>query len=293
MVALVLAFMNDVLAFSVNSKNFLDDLTEIAKFLVLCFVLLGTFKITQSLVNGTGAENWAAQMGSLMAFGMAHRTMGILQKAGIASGIKAATGGATTIKSVSSGVSPILSTGAYVASRPVASAIGSAYSGFKEKVGDSAAKIHQEKGVISSQNSKDPIIKGRYESNFQKIAAERSMQNGSDSRSIKNSISPINHFKAMKDSTMQITGEVGSRIRESAGIPLTKESLTFKEKATLATNQIFNGGEVVNNSIQKESFSANRNTLNEVQIAEKLQKMNFSEMLEKGDQDDRDNFRAD
>lgn len=283
MVALVLAFINETLQFSVNSDNFLEGLTEIAKMLVLCFILLGTFKITQSLVNGTGAEKWAGQMGTLLSAGFAHRAMGVAQKIGMGGASVGTAVGGSIIKNVSSGVGSALSTGAYVASRPIASAIGSSVNGFKSGLSESSAKIHQNKGVKPSKKNSTPILRGRYESNFQKVAGQRAEQKNRNPMSIRSSISPVSHLKAMKDSTFQIPGAVKANVFDKVGIPETSQKLTLREKATLGANQLFNGGEVNPTSIsgqdKSKSFNANRNTLNENEIADRLKKMNFTEML--------------
>ena len=308
MVALILAFINETLQFTVNSNNFLEGLTEIAKMLALCFVLLGTFKITQSLVNGTGAENWAGQMGTLLSAGFAHRAMGVAQKIGFAGASTGAAVGGSVVKSVSSGVGTALSAGVYVASRPVASAIGSSINGFKSGLSESSTKIHQNKGLKQSKKNSSPILRGRYESNFQKVAGQRAEKKNRNPMSIRSSISPVNHFKAMKDSTLQIPGAVKGKFFDKVGIPETSQKLTIKEKATLGANQLFNGDEISPTSIsgqtKSKSFHANRSTLNENQIADRLKKMNFSEMLgeanpdktkelQKGGSTDGTTFRAD
>lgn len=308
MVALVLAFINETLQFTVNSNNFLEGLTEIAKMLVLCFILLGTFKITQSLVNGTGAENWAGQMGTLLSAGFAHRAMGVAQKIGFGGASLGASAGWSATKSVSSGVGSALSTGAYVASRPLASAISTGASGIKSGLRESSAKIHKDKGAKTTANGPSPILRGRYESNFQKRAGQRAEQKNRNPMSIRNSVSPMSHLKTMKDSTLQIPGAVKGKVFDKAGIPETSQKLSIKEMATLGANKLFNGGEINPTSIsgqtKSESFKAKRNTLNEKQIADSLKKMNFSEMLgesnpdtskkpQKGGSNDGTTFRAD
>lgn len=76
LVALVLSFMNEILVFEVSDQGFIKTLSGIAQFIVLCFVLLGTLKIAQSIVNGKGAEGWAGNMGSMLGAGLAFKSMG-------------------------------------------------------------------------------------------------------------------------------------------------------------------------------------------------------------------------
>jgi hypothetical protein len=63
LISLVLVFMNEALTFFISADGFIDAITEMAKFLVLCFLLLGTLLISHNIVNGAGLESWAAKMG--------------------------------------------------------------------------------------------------------------------------------------------------------------------------------------------------------------------------------------
>jgi hypothetical protein len=65
LISLVLAFINESLSFAISADGFLETMTEMSKFLVLCFLLLGTLVISYSVINGAGIEAWASKMAGL------------------------------------------------------------------------------------------------------------------------------------------------------------------------------------------------------------------------------------
>jgi hypothetical protein len=265
LIALILSFMNQVLDFQVSRDGYIKGLSGIAQFIVLCFVLLGTLKIGHSLVNGSGAETWAGNMGNLLGAGLAFKVMGhgkdLVKWAGANTTKNSAKGAWWLAKESAYGITKLgagaVSSSAYIASRPPASAFNGAKSHIQSSIMNKASNISRSKfgnknnsldsytGISSPSQEirKTPFLKNRYENSFNQV----SQNEGS---LIKKALNPANHLRASGIATVGLSKEVFNRMKQRMGLPKNSEKLTFKEKSVFVAQKAINGGLQVNKNPQ-------------------------------------------
>ena len=287
LIAFVLSFMNQHLSFIVNSEGFLDSLVDIAKFIVLCFILFATLAIGYFVVNGQGIEAWAGKMGTYMGAGLA------LKSIDYATGI----GKTATAKTLSTGLNigkqgsmMALAPLAHMASRPLASMVNNVSKSVKSSIEGKAQSISNHKlggldvknktnlseslGTNTAmdgphmRNSSNSLVNdgdNHFQShsslntganrneNLIKNRYETELSKGGKSQDgsmrIRDAINPLNHAKATVNSTTGLARDLISMSKEKVGLPHHSSNLTMREKAVFMANKAVNHRASIN---QKE-----------------------------------------
>jgi len=224
-VALVLTFLNVVLVINVGGNGFINNLSDMVKFFVLCLLLLGSLKIGHSLVSGEGFEGWAGGMSNMLSAGIAYKAIGIGMNASKSGGSEVLS---KAIKAGSLGLNalnPVAGAAMYMASRPLAVGMKGVKSNLQTSLNSSVGNIANNEGNFKRSN----LLKGRYESAFKNIANQKG---------VTGAINPINHIKAAKEATKGLSKELYTRGKQNLGLPASSEHLSMKEKSIFIANQL-------------------------------------------------------
>lgn len=265
LVALVLSFMNSVLDFKVSRDGFIVGLSGISQFIVLCIVLLATLKISQSMINGAGAENWAASMGNNLSAGLAYKAMTLPMDTISSIASKSFSSGGNLLKSTAAVSAPVFSGMTKIAKKPFSSAYRNIKDSIKSDLSKESEQIAQKRGIelnpeklggenSSIDNSNTTSSDNRYDSSFRSIASD---QNGKVS--ISSALNPVNHLKASIDSSKRFSSDMINLSKDRAGLPLESNSLSLKEKTIFMANKgIGNAHSLSKNDQLKNQILSNR-----------------------------------
>lgn len=263
LVAFVLLFMNSTISFGINANGFMTGLVAIAKFLVLVFILLGTLKMSHSLINGSGIESWAGGMGQMLGAGLAYKTMGLGMSAAGTTG-KVGKDALTTAGGVVGGK---VASSLFKASAPLKTGAGALFNNAKSFLSNSASRI--DKTQTSMPNigvDSDPRTVGgssvnsgsssqganTYANNFQNVASDSSGKISNSS-----AINPVNHAKATYQTGRAGVSNLVKDVKNFVGLPEYSKNLSFKEKSVFMANKVIGGG--LNNQQQiKNGIIANK-----------------------------------
>jgi hypothetical protein len=244
-VAFVLAFLNDTLAFTASEEGFIENLTGIAKFLVLCFVLLGSLKISQSIVNGSGAEGWAANMGSMIGAGLAYKSLGAASSIGKTASSGIAKLGASTAGMAANPIVGAAIGAGYMATKPISAIAKTIGSGLKTSLANTTENIQEKYKMAPVNNEEAPNKAGtNYSTAFNKVANSGGQGGG---HNLSSSLNPINHAKAsmlVAKGSMQVAKDAPNKMATMAankmGMPIYSKHMSIGEKAVFAANNKIN-----------------------------------------------------
>lgn len=246
-IAFVLTFLNDTLNFTVSKDGFIENLSGIAKFLVLCFVLLGSLKISYSLVNGSGPEGWGGNMGQMLGAGLAYKAMSMGfnftkdgSKVAIGSSYPAVMGAGVAATTIGKNLS-------LFTAKPITAAAKGIVSKARTDINNKASLIAKNhKGSVLNNNS------NRSENISYESALSNLTKSNTGGSSYSANLNPINHARAAKVATKDFSSRFIQERKVALGLPVYSKELTAREKVIFMANRRLNPGLVPSKKEQIE-----------------------------------------
>ncbi len=266
-VSVVLYFLNDVLNFEPNKMGFIESLSAITSFIVLGLCLFGSLKIAKGIIDGSGLEGWGAQMGGLLSAGLGFKMLSLgtdLVKGGVTAGVT--TGAGLVTGGLGAVAAPVAGGAAGMMLSPFKMGFSGAKQGISNKFQANIDKAESKRSPFYPQDNSSgvdinsPIVKGRYEREFSKIAGN------SQNMTVKNALNPANHIKASFASTKEAGRAVIAKGKNTVGIPQQSHHLSMGDKLSYMGYKAINRQNAIS-----QHFSASRSNAPKLSNQQQIQ----------------------